>query len=90
MNIELIDGIAEGLTLNIGTTLLAAAFFFIACVFLFNIILNIEPVYGILLASVPFIVMVTSLSFYVSWGLGVAVLIFGLIMSIAMYRLFMR
>lgn len=90
MNIEIIDAIAAGFTSNIGNTIIASIFLFVAVVFLFSTVLNIEPLYAIMMALVPFMVMVTSLSFYVSWAMGLVTLFLGLILSFIIYRLFVR
>jgi hypothetical protein len=90
MNIEIIDAIVAGITSNIGSTTIASIFFFVAGVFLLSTVLNIEPFYALIITSIPFIIMVTMLSFYVSWGLGLAVLLIGLVLAVSMSKLFLR
>jgi hypothetical protein len=90
MEIDIISNITSGITSNIGSTLIAAVFFFIAAMLLLSVVLNIEPIYALVLSTIPFILMVIMLSFSVAWALGVVVLLLGFVLATAMYKMFIR
>jgi hypothetical protein len=90
MTMEVFGDIFNGLLQGFGSVWLVVVFLVVAGVALLVFAVNLEPIYALVALSVPLMMYVIYSTIQIGWALGLIVIGMGLMMAIALYRIFQR